>query len=44
MRFNRYIVECKWLLQHRTDISRLSFNRYIVECKLLINTHSVKKI
>ena len=33
MRFNRYIVECKFALNPNTSLNCLRFNRYIVECK-----------
>ena len=32
-RFNRYIVECKYVRSKGKEFDGFSFNRYIVECK-----------
>ena len=36
LRFNRYIVECKFALLERKSHRLIGFNRYIVECKFYI--------
>ena len=34
-RFNRYMVECKYISLNSVHIIRLCFNRYMVECKFM---------
>ena len=36
--FNRYIVECKYLITEKNQTYWQCFNRYIVECKY---THNI---
>ena len=33
LRFNRYIVECKYMCVIHINSDGIGFNRYIVECK-----------
>ena len=43
-RFNRYMVECKYISLNSVHIIRLCFNRYMVECKFyLINDFLCKR-
>ena len=37
-RINRYIVECKFIIEKRPAFPQKGINRYIVECKLSIRS------